>query len=323
MTTPTLVIPMTASSYLRWLPQALAPDVASSTGPAKVGRAVLGYAVGYDVVDVAPFVLSLRAVFGGAVLLVVDRKPALLAWLADQGVEAVIASDRLMHWTPHPVVARFAVYTQILQARPELGDVIATDVRDVLFQADPFADADNDLQFFVEAEDKALADHAFNLKHLRALLGEGLAQDLGRRSCVCVGVVAGPRDAMLRFCRALLLLCAIPRSNVGGSFGADQAACNVIAHLNLVGGRIRPNYTRVATIGLTEPDRLRFEGGRILNPDGSSSAIVHQYDRLPEIAAEVLARWGTPAVPPRGKKTLQRRVATARASLLRRLPELR
>jgi len=284
--------PMAVSSYLRWLPRALACDEAAPGVSTQADRAVLGYAVSYDIADVAPFIRSLRAVFAGPVLLVVDRKPALLAWLAAQGVEAIIAGDRLADWAPHPVVARFAVYAQILQERPDLGDVIATDVRDVVFQADPFEGAGDDLQFFIEAEDRSLADHAFNLKHLQALVGEGLAQDLGRRSCVCVGVVAGPRAAMLRFCRALLLLCAIPRSNVGGAFGADQAACNVIAHLNLVGGRIQPNYGRVATIGLTAADRLGFEGGRILNPDGGSSAIVHQYDRITALAAEVQTRWG-------------------------------
>lgn len=314
---------MAATSYLRWLPTALAREDVVLETTARPGRAVLGYAVGYDVADVAPFVCSLRAVFAGAVLLVVDRKPGLLAWLAAQGVEAIIAKDRLLHWSPHPVVARFAVYAKLLQQRPEISEVIVTDVRDVVFQADPFDGFADDLQFFVEAEDRALADHAFNLKHLRALIGDGLAQDLGHQSCVCVGVVAGPRAAVLRFCRTLLLLCAIPRSTVGGAFGADQAACNVIAHLNLIGGRIVPNYGRVATIGLTAPGRLRLEGGYILNPDGGWSAIVHQYDRYPAIEALVQRRWGTSPGRRGRTKSLRRRMESAWASLRRRMPELR
>jgi len=175
------------------------------------------------------------------------------------------------------------------------------------------------------APDRALADHAFNQKHLQALFGDGLARDLGRRACVCVGVVAGPTEAVVRFCRAVLLLCAIPRSSVGGAFGADQAACNVIAHLNLVGGEVLPNYGRVATIGLTSPERLRLEDGLILNPDGGASAIVHQYDRIPRLEADVQARWGVPVreLRPRRRKTFPQRISTLRASVLRRLPELR
>lgn len=316
---------MAASLYLDWLSRSLSSDDADSSADPRAGEAVLGYAVGYGIAEVAPFVRSLRAVFTGQIILVVDRKSSLLSWLKDHGVEAVIAADRMLHWTPHPVVARFAVYAQILQGRPDIRQAIITDVRDVVFQGDPFAQATNQLQFFVEAEGLALADHAFNQKHLQALFGGGLARDLGRRACVCVGVVAGPTGAVLRFCRAILLLCAIPRSSIGGAFGADQAACNVIAHLNLVGGEIRPNYGRVATIGLTAPERLRLEDGLILNPDGGASAIVHQYDRIPRLEADVQARWGVPVrdLRPQRRKTFPQRMQTLRASVLRRLPELR
>ncbi|RZJ47060.1 MAG: hypothetical protein EON87_02255 [Brevundimonas sp.] len=316
---------MAASLYLDWLSRSLTSDASDAPANPRAGEAVLGYAVGYGVAEIAPFVRSLRAVFSGQIILVVDRKPELLAWLATHDVEAVVAADKLMHWTPHPVVARFAVYAQVLQGRSEIRQAVITDVRDVIFQSDPFRDATDALQFFIEAEGRPLADHAFNLKHLQALFGEGLARDLGRRACVCVGVVAGPAEAIIRFCHAVLLLCAIPRSSVGGAFGADQAACNVIAHLNLVGSEIRENYGRVATIGLTAPDRLRLEDGLILNPDGGASPIVHQYDRIPRLAAQVEARWGVPVadVRPRRRKTLPQRVQTLRASVLRRLPELR
>lgn len=314
---------MAASTYLDWLSQSLTSDIAAPSVPGRADNAVLGYAVGYGVAEIAPFVRSLRSVFAGKIILVVDRKSALLAWLSTHDVEAIIAADRTLHWTPHPVVARFAVYAQILQERPEIRRVVATDVRDVIFQSDPFATGDDDLQFFIEAEGRSLADHAFNMKHLTALVGDRLANNLGGRACVCVGVVAGPNAAVLRFCRAVLLLCAIPRSNVGGAFGADQAACNVIAHLNLVGGKVLPNYSRVATIGLTPPDKLRYEDGLILNPDGGASPIVHQYDRHPDLTALVQSRWGLRIGAVRRGKTLRRRAETLRASMLRRMPELR
>lgn len=314
---------MAASAYLEWLSPNLAFDIAAPPVPGRADNAVLGYAVGYGVAEIAPFVRSLRSVFAGQIVLVVDHKPVLLAWLSTHNVEAIIAPGRTRLWTPHPVVARFAAYAQILQGRPETHRVVVTDVRDVIFQSDPFATADDDLQFFIEAEGRSLADHAFNMKHLKALVGAGLANDLGARACVCVGVVAGSNAAVLRFCRAVLLLCAIPRSNVGGAFGADQAACNLIAHLNLVDGKILPNYGRVATIGLTPPEKLRYEDGMILNPDGDASPIVHQYDRHPQLTAHVQRRWGLRVGAPRRRKTFRQRAETLRASLLRRMPELR
>lgn len=316
---------MTASPYLDWLARSMPAQPVAPDSDAEPEDAVLGYAVGYGVAEIAPFVRSLRAVFSGQIILVVDRKPTLLAWLATHGVEAVIAADRLMHWKPHAVVARFAVYAQILQERPDIRNVVATDVWDVVFQKDPFDGQTSDLLFFVEAEDRTLADHAFNQKHLQALVGEGLTRDLGGRPCVCVGVVAGSAEAVTRFCRAILLLCAIPRSQVGGAFGADRAACNLIAHLNLVGGEIRANFGLVSTIGMTAPESLRIEDGLIVNPDATTSPIVHQYDRIPVLTDHIEARWGLSSGSPRrhGDKSLPQRLRTLRSALLRRLPELR
>jgi hypothetical protein len=316
---------MAASHYLQWLSRSLSSERSEPSPTSNPVDTVLGYAVGYGVAEIAPFIRSLRSVFSGQVILVVDRKPTLLAWLATHGVRTEIAADWSLRWKPHPVVARFAAYAHILQQRPDIGRVVTTDVRDVVFQGDPFERAADDLEFFVEAEERTLADHAFNLKHLQALAGDGVARAISQSACVCVGVVAGPAAAVARFCRAILLLCAIPRSNIGGAFGTDQAACNVIAHLNLVGGDIRPNFGRVATIGLTPPDQLRWEHGQIVNPDASISPIVHQYDRIGFLADHIQDRWGLPPDNARRKrkKTLLQRARTIRSSVLRRLPELR
>lgn len=311
---------MAASAYLDWLSRNLSrlPDRA----PASYSDdAVLGYAVGCGVAEIAPFIRSLRAVFSGQVILIVDRKPTLLAWLSTHGVETVVAADRLLHWKPHAAVARFAVYAQILQERSEIRDVVLADVRDVLFQGDPFEAASDQLQFFLEPDTGA--DPAVHLRSVQSVIGNPLAQDLGRRPRVTVGVVSGPSAEATRFCRTMLLLCAIPRSAVGGGTGADQAACNVIAHLGLVGGEIRPNFERVATGAPGGTRGLRLEEGLVINPDGGVSPILNRYARVPDLAAYAEATWGIPAARPRVEGSLGRRMQTLGAAVMRGLPELR
>lgn len=316
----------TRSAYLNWLASALNPAMqpiprTSATGPER--DLVLGYATGYGVAEIAPFVRSLRAVYDGEAALVVDPQPELLQFLSEYDVKALPADRSAAPWSPHPVVERFAAYAACLQSRADLRDVILTDVRDVIFQADPFAEPIDSLEFFEENEGRTLSSHAFNLKHLRALAGDAMAGSLEDRSCVCVGVIVGPRAEALRFCRALLMLCAIPRSGVGGAFGADQAACNLIAHLGLVEGVVRPNFSRVATIGLTASGSLRQEGGLIIGPHESLSPIVHQYDRKSDLKAFVESRWGAPDLPRPVQSRLRRRSAVVAASVRRRLPEWR
>lgn len=319
--------PAAKSAYLGWLAAVIADERgASSTFAAVSEDLILGYATGYDVADVAPFVRSLRAVFDGQVALVVDPDPVLLDFLAAHRVDAVSpAPAGETAWAPHPVVARFAAFDQLMRQRPHARHVLLTDVRDVVFQAAPFEPQPRMLEFFTEYADGVLGDHAFNMKHLRAVGGEAIARAVADKPCLCVGTVMGPREEMMRFCRTLLMLAAIPRSESGAAFGADQAACNIAVHMGLVAGEIVPNYGRVATIGLTTGAHLGIVDGRIVNPDGGVSAIVHQHDRHEALAAAMHELWGQGLErrERRQPKSSAQRRRKLRDSLMRRLPELR
>ena len=266
---------------------------------------------------------SLRAVYAGAVALFVHDDPALLAFLAAYDVEAVVVPTPDA-WTPQPVVARFAAYERYIAERPGLGHVLMTDVRDVVFQSDPFTPAPTGLEVFVEYEAGRLADHAFQIKHLKALAGEDLAWRLEDQPCICAGTIIGPAAEAARLCRLILTLGAIPRSAVGGGFGVDQASLAMAVGYGLIPAQIQDNYRRVATIGMAS-DGIRFEDGRIVNPDGGVSPVVHQYDRRPELVEAVRGLWGQ-ALPDRVSKgpggwTRWRRKTAA--SIKRRLPDLR
>ena len=190
---------------------------------------------------------------------------------------------------PHPVMQRFVAFAGLLGDRP--GAALACDVRDVIFQAPPFEPAPQGLEAFVEA-DGPLAEHAFNMKYLRALFGQAQANRMADKSCLCVGTLVGPRAEVSRLSRLILTLASAPRSEIGGAFGADQAAFNLAIHQGLVAATVRGNYGRVATLGLTPGERLRFEDGQVVNPDGGISPIVHQHDRHPHLDAPVHARLG-------------------------------
>jgi hypothetical protein len=318
---------MAGSAYLTWLGQAIIADRDAPTPSVdRMGEdMVLGYATGYGVAEIAAFVRSLRAVFTGPAVLVVDQDPDLLAFLERYDIEPrAPRGSQTGGWKPHAVVERFAEFADLLAQRPWIRNVLLTDVRDVIFQASPFEPPLDQLEFFDEYDGRPLGDHAFNTKHLKAIGGEDFARSISGKPCVCVGTVIGPRESVIQLCRAILLIGAIPRSTVGGAFGADQAACNVVAHLRLVNSVVRPNYTRVATIGLTSASTLAIRDETILNPDGGVSPIVHQYDRHAVFNDFVNQRWRSDLRPAsRNQKTLGSRARRMRESLFRRLPEFR
>lgn len=314
--------PAAKSAYLGWLAGAIAARNEPVGEAAGSVDAVLGYATGYDAHDIAPFVRSLRSVFDGEIALVVDDRDDIRA-LFEQHQVRLLTPAPVEGWEPHPVMARFAAFDRYLAGRGDIRSVLITDVRDVLFQKAPFAPQPTGLEVFVEGD--RLGDHAFNMKYLRALIGEEMAQALAPSPSVCVGTVMGPQAEIVRFCRMVLMLAAVPRSEFGGAFGADQAACNIAVHMGLLQAEVNENYGRVATIGLTPRGQLGLKDGQVVNPDGSISAVVHQHDRHPHLAAAMHKRWGQglevrERVRPKGAAERWRKLSE---SAKRRLPELR
>ena len=314
------------SAYLEWLARQLdsrKPQVAAARG-AFGPDLVIGYATGYGVGPLAPFVRSLRAHFDGRIALYVDRwRPGVDAFLADHGVDRLTPGD-CRSWKPHATVGRFGAYLSGLQNYPHARYVLMSDVRDVVFQGPPLSGPVGGLEFFPEDGGDRIADDAHNHRWLKRLFGK-IAEQLSDRACLCAGTIVGRRADIERLCRILLFLSAIPRSGVGGAFGADQAAFNLAAYLGLCEGALRPNFARVATVQHTPAGQLVWDGEKVLNPDGSVSPILHKYDRHPEIAAALIRRWAAdlPPEPPRRGLDLSHFMAHASRGVAKRLPEIR
>lgn len=287
-------------------------------------RCVVAMADGYDVAALAPFVLSLRRVYNGDVVVFGRPDEETGRFLAAHRI-AVMPGGQTEGWTPHPVVARLADFEALARALPPSMPLFITDSRDVVFQSDPFTEPIDTLEVFNEGVGQPLGAHLFNMKYLRALIGAQAAARIAHRPPVCVGTVAGRAGDVGRLFRAMLGLGAIPRSAIGGAFGADQAAFNAAVHLHLVEAVIRPNFTRVATIGWLRDDQFAVSAeGWIESLTGARSPVVHQYDRHRVSMEAVGRRLGVTLVERSDRReTLARRWRRLQGSLLRSLPELR
>lgn len=317
---------MARSAFLAWLSAGLEGSrPAPRRGhPARRagGTLVLGAAAGYGPRHVKAFVASLRAVHDGPAALLTDRPDALGPLLDRHGVDCLVPSLP-RGYAPHPGSARFLDALQAIEALyPDAGTILLSDVRDVVFQADPFTPPATGVEFVIEAEPRTLAQHGANLRWISALAGPGVARSVAGAPCVCSGTILGPREGMLRLIRQMMMLMAVPRSGVPATFGADQAAVNLIAHWGLLGGAsVLPNHGRIATIGMTEPGRVSLDAaGVIRGADGGASAIVHQYDRHPALKAAMDARWQVAAEP---ELPVARPPRGPLASVAKRVPELR
>jgi len=180
---------------------------------------------------------------------------------------------------------RFFAYLDYLSTSDvSFGNVMLTDVRDVFFQADPFAfDLDGGLNCFLEDAAETLGTQPHNRKWLQAAFGSEVVREMSAKPIICAGVTVGSVELVLRYLEVMAdFLFRLPHQGVG----LDQAVHNYVLHKGLVpGARLIPNGTGVvSTLGIVPETRVN---------ELMSSAVLHQYDRHPTVTARLLDSLGS------------------------------
>ena len=187
---------------------------------------------------------------------------------------------------------RYGLYLELLRDLGADADhVLLSDVRDVLFQADPFATPPAPLELFLEEPALTPAGEALNRGWLADLYGPEEAGALAGLTVSCSGTVAGSREGVVDYLQEMRSAIAWRRRPMGSR---DQAVHNrLLRRGSFTDATLVANGTgRVLTMG-EMPAVERDGAGQVRNADGSVPPVLHQYDRHPELAADLLARLGS------------------------------
>jgi len=196
-----------------------------------------------------------------------------------------------------PVVDRFFYYQQILNGElfRDVRWVIATDVKDVLFQSNPSLWLENEkeeTELLVSTESVQYKNESWGRNNLKLSFGEAIYNKLQNNLIYNAGVLAGRKQAIMDLFLHIFLLCESKPRQIPGGGGPDQAALNVLldsvpyhACTRFVG-----EWAGWATqLGTTGPqiDLTIHDAKPILIKDMVCTGvfekpyvIVHQYDRV-------------------------------------------
>ncbi|WP_022660218.1 hypothetical protein [Paucidesulfovibrio longus] len=249
---------------------------------------VLGAAAGYHLGDVRPFLVSLaRSGFQGECVLFVspttrdqERMPALASGFALRLVP-MRALPGLEH-LPCNALRHFHALNLLRREAGRFSRVLLTDVRDVIFQRDPFAYAwPSGLNAVLEHRAALLGDCPHNSLWVRGHLGPQALDALRRAPVSCSGTTLGDPEAVADYLEKLTALLApyVPAPRMAGY---DQAV-----HNHLVHGRSLPKLTLhdnsgpILTLASRPGEPALDDQGDVLNDAGAPALIVHQYDRKP------------------------------------------
>jgi len=232
---------------------------------------IIGLAFGYDVGKIQNFVLSFRQYSDDAVLIISDNETSEFAnFLNQHNIYNLVYSQAGNIMTARWELPRDALEEHFV----DVENVILSDIRDVVFQDNPFNYlSGKDLDFSTEPETLGgCTKH--NGPWVRNIYGQEVLEQLKDQQILCCGVTAGKRAAVIGLCNSLL-----EEAKKVPQF-VDQASLNVLygrgcfpnSEIHLTGGPL------VATMHHSKT--LTFDRqGYLLGDNGKRIAMVHQYDR--------------------------------------------
>jgi hypothetical protein len=251
---------------------------------------VMGMAAEYSRPQIEPFLCSLRrAGYAGDIVLFVSEPDDDLEALFRQ-YDVTGRSWKGVSPLLDVALGRYFCYYDYL-ARFDRDDVpydyvLISDVRDVFFQRDPFAlEPQDEVLAFLEDKSQTFGTSACNADWIRAVAGEAELARLGQERISCSGTTLGSWTGMLEYLTGMQLLALRYSLGIGLIQGVDQGMHNLLVLGNLLPGcRTVENGERVLTVGSIPPDALRIDcHNQVISSDGQRAAVVHQYDRHPEL----------------------------------------
>lgn len=252
---------------------------------------------------------------GETYLVLYDQDPEIIKNMENHGIQLFFPiSNHLGGKELDVVTDRFYQKWVLINSigHERIHRVISTDVQDVVFQTDPTAWLDEhlgDYQLFVTSEGIAYEHEGWGRKNFMNCFGEAIWNSgVAHRTILNCGVWGGSsRLAADLFLLIYLIGFGHPMHSIGQRPSArwtDQAALNLVSSMDLVKDKIRFIKSEegfAAQLGtflaldtsfgkyLNEPVPV-VENGEVFTSSGSKFVVVHQYNRIPELARQIRER---------------------------------
>lgn len=225
-----------------------------------------------------------------------NSNPALMAKLAAQGVEIIRFETTFPYVAdlhpdnfkalPDPIILYnyryFLFYDYLLKNPGRFANVLLTDIRDVVFQRNPFDIITTDA-LYVALETSIIDGCPFTKSWIQAGYGEEMVDNVKASVLSCSGTTLGPTDRVLSYLKKMVGEMLEIRD-------AYNCYCQGIHNVLLNTGQLEPTVRLENEDGLimtvgghlshTQLHQLRYDKqGYMLGKGAERAYIVHQFDR--------------------------------------------
>lgn len=261
------------------------------------GDLILGFAVGYTPEAIAPFVESVRTdgQFDGQIVLFVEPAAQnIMHYLKSRDIETIVFDSSKSEMTNIVIVRIFAYFQYLLgcyNSGAIFNHILLTDVRDVIFQKPLFGIPCDEFEFHLEHSSPTIGECPYNSVWIEQVFGKDILQTLSLNNISCAGTVCGRARGVFDYLIQMQLLALGLSDDLRSSWGIDQALHNYVLYKKLVhAARTKGNFVRVATLQYVPGNVLSCDAkGRVVNPNGETSEIAHQWDRHAHLRERICA----------------------------------
>ena len=206
-------------------------------------------------------------------------------WIFNSGVSQAF-KEKLAHAVFHLFYRRHLLYLRFLRAnRMKYDRVFLTDARDVFFQADPFAwNPPPGVHLFLEESTNRIGSSECHINWINSQFGPEALDQIKTDVVSCAGTVYGDIDGIMKYLSAMVDGTMQARSLEHPD--GDQGIHNYLLYQNpLPEFIVHDNrHGPLMTLGVMKPEEIRMNpDGWVINDDGRIPAVLHQYDRHPEV----------------------------------------
>lgn len=192
------------------------------------------------------------------------------------------------------VYLRFLFERNFLISHPEYTEILLTDVRDVIFQKNPFLwmKGQTGVFCFEEHAGRKIGTCGANSRMVLEVFGRPGWEELKGCAVSCSGVIFGTRGALLSYLERFLDL-ALAGKALRPSSGSDQGIHNYIVHRqNWADLTLSSNEGPVFTMGCVPQNTILINSqNEVINQAGSAYPVLHQYDRFSDLKKILTAKY--------------------------------
>jgi hypothetical protein len=198
----------------------------------------------------------------------------------------------------HVVASRFFRYHDIVAHLTDYKHILLADIRDVVFQANPFENLPDEDYIYAFMEDAGVKINVepHHIGMIDRMYGAGSIGVFTDKNIICSGTILGTVNVLTEWLKVFnnrLIELQKVNPSVCYEMLLDQVIANYVFYFDEIGKKatLKSNGDIVATIGhcITHPnhvDKLELKDG-IFYLNDKVPAIVHQYDRSPDYFRQI------------------------------------